>query len=167
MISPVDRVGDSHGVARRDQAEIADVSHVVVVGVGDNHAPGDEGLEHATDAGLGEPSDEGVEVRGAGEDQALSRGLGVVAGDRRRGGDSHLLDDLARQSVGEPGLPLAQLEEQAQRLFGEGLSCFGRVLSIERRTSASLKSARRGDSTLMLKGLDVPSLSAFPPLATL
>jgi hypothetical protein len=63
--------------------KVPDVGDVVVVDlVHDRQFAGDQRLDDPPDAGLVQPGGEGLEVRGAGEDEPLLRGAGMLRGDR-------------------------------------------------------------------------------------
>src|SRR5262249_40165557 len=127
----VDRVGDPGWVAWCDQAEVADVGEVVVVGVEGEQGPGEDGSEDTADAGFGEFRGRGVEVGGAVQDESFLGLFQVLGGDRFRGGDSDLLDDLPGQCVDQSGLSGGQLDRPLHRVRGELLAGLGSVLGVE------------------------------------
>ena len=128
----VDGVGDAHGVVARDEAQVADVGEVVVEVVAGHVVAGDERLEDAAHAGLVEPREQGVEVRRARQDEPLLGRVDVLGGDGLGRRDLHLVDDLARERVDEPGLARRQLEGARERVLGEGLPRVRGVLPVER-----------------------------------
>jgi hypothetical protein len=94
----VDRVGHlPHPVDPGDELEPRDVGEVVVEGVAGGARPREHRVEHAADAGLAEPGDEGVDVRAPLEDEGLLRARDVVGGD----GDGAVGDVAAGALVGE------------------------------------------------------------------
>ena len=127
----VDRIRDANGFVDGDEAEVAHILGIVVVGVAAGVAPFEDRPDDPADAGLHEARDERVEVGRPGQDEPLLGLLQMGVGDRLGRQDGHLLHHLAGQGIHEPRLPAGQLEGPVERRLGEHLACLGGVLAVE------------------------------------
>jgi hypothetical protein len=132
---------------------------------------GDLGHRHCRGEGDHQLGGQGVQVRGAGQDQpflGLLQGLlQVFGGDRLGRGDPELVDDLVGERVDQPGLPGGQFHCPVQGLRGELLAGLGGALAVQLPYLSRGEVPSRSDSSLMLTGLAVPSRDGSPPAAAL
>jgi hypothetical protein len=115
-----------------DEAEVAGVEEIVVVGAAGYIVAEEEGLDDVSDAGFLEVFEEAVEVNGAALDEALDGVVDVVEGDGAAVVTLEgLLDDFAGDGVDEPRLAECLLVDMFDGIGLEHLPCFGGMLCVE------------------------------------
>jgi hypothetical protein len=154
----VDRVGDLElSALHANQAEPQGVAQVVVERVRRERRHCEHGLQDPPDPRLAQAGDQRVDVGPPLQDDRLLRRLDVLHGHRDAAISQVLPDDLVGERVGQPGVPLRELPDPADRLGLEALAGRRRVLREQLPDLGSVNGPSVVASAVMLNGDVVPS----------